>query len=491
MGFHPHNAINSLFYRTQWINLDRYGRSQHSPVLGLGDYPLKNWFHLSLPASLIYANAGAVTTLVCTLMWAASNLVWAEHVDAWWTIAVFFTLFFSTTAYAMAFARQNYQMLGWMWLPLALFFTHTEQPILASLAWFAAGLSGITPVFFSIPIVFTLAVVSGNLALPLILIPALTYTVMRFLPLLRNGDGKRALNNIAKLIGATQSNLRYHRGMQRVGLLTLYFTALYLCAALLMSFSLGAIAVLPLLGALLFFVNQRFVRVADEQSLIVIASTLFVFSAIQAQPGWLTLVALWLAVNPIGWLLSIQNLGKDGGDGRILVNAPFDHTELEAGVREFLAQAAPGDRVYFSFDDPKGQYANIFDGYRVIHELPLQIASSKEVHLFPDWWAVAETNYEDAPKCWGRSVHEVIENCDRWQADFAIIYQESGKDLDEQWTAGFHCVSEFDWADYLHLLRGASLWSKDKPTPKWFLLRRAGHRSLHVCEDIARQSSLT
>ena len=37
MGFHPQNAINSMFYRTQWINLDRYGRSQHSPVLGLGD----------------------------------------------------------------------------------------------------------------------------------------------------------------------------------------------------------------------------------------------------------------------------------------------------------------------------------------------------------------------------------------------------------------------------------------------------------------------
>ena len=60
MGFHPHNAINSLFYRTQWINLDRYGRSQHSPVLGLGDYPLKNWFHLSLPASLKFMRMRAL-----------------------------------------------------------------------------------------------------------------------------------------------------------------------------------------------------------------------------------------------------------------------------------------------------------------------------------------------------------------------------------------------------------------------------------------------
>ena len=108
----------------------------------------------------------------------------------------------------------------------------------------------------------------------------------------------------------------------------------------------------------------------------------------------------------------------------------------------------------------------------MIHELPLQVASSKEVHLFPDWYAVLETNYEGAPECWGRSVDEVIENCDRWQVDFAIIYQEAGTDLDEQWTTDFHCVSEFDWADYLHLLRGVCLWPNDKPTPKWFLLQQ-------------------
>lgn len=472
MGFHPHNAINSLFYRTQWINLDRYGRSQHSPVIGLGDYPLKNWFHLSLPASYIYANAGAVTTLVCTLVWVLSHLVWIETVDVWWALAVIAVLLFSTTAYAMAFARQNYQILGWMWLPVALFFTAESAYILAGFAWFATGLSGITPVFFAVPIVAAIAVFSSDLWLPLVLVPALAYAAFRFLPLLTSGGTSQALINVAKMIGVTKRKARYDRGMQRLGLMTLYFTALYLFSAVIMSVALGEIATLPFLAAILFLINQRFFRVADEQSLFVIATSLFAFTAIQADPNWLTMLAFWLAVNPMAWLLSIQRLSKDGGSGKILVNGPFDHSPLETGVESFLDAVPSGESVYFAFNDPKGQYWNIFDGYRVIHELPLQVASKNKIHLFPDWWAVAETNYEGAPQCWGRSIQDVVDNCERWRANYAIIYQETGSKLAEGWNNKFDLISEFDWGNYQHLLRAVDLWPQDKPTPKWFLLRK-------------------
>ena len=471
MGFHPHNAINSFFYRTQWTNLDRYGRNGTSPLIGLGDYPLKSWFHLSLPASYIYANAGAVTTLISTLAWGLSHLVWIETVEPWWAIAITAVTLLSSTAYAMAFARQNYQMLGWMWLPIALFFTEDSAYILAAFAWFATGLSGITPVFFAVPVVIALAVISSDPWLPLVLAPALAHAALRFLPLATSGGISRSLINVAKMIGVTKKKVRYDRGMQRLGLLTLYFTALYLVSAILISVALGEVATLPLLGAILFLINQRFFRVADEQSLIVITTTLFAFTAIQAEPSWLAMIALWLAVNPMAFLLSVQRLSPNGGDGKILVHAPFDHSEIESGLEEFLKPVAPGERIYTAFDDPNGQYGNIFDGYRVLHEFPLQVASKREVHLFPDWWAVAETNYEGAPQCWGRAVAEVEENCERWGADYAIVYQESGTRLSEQWDEAFENISEFDWADYQHLFRGVKLWPYDRPTPKWFLLR--------------------
>lgn len=471
MGFNPNKSINSMFYRTLWTNIQRYGRTRNSPVIGLGDYPLKNWFHLSLPAIYFYANAGAVTPLIATLVWVLSHLVWIETVEPWWAIAITAVMLFSSTAYAMAFARQNYQMLGWMWLPLALFFTEDGAHMLAAFAWFATGLSGITPVFFAVPIVAALAVISSDPWLPLVLLPAIAHAAFRFLPLATSGGISRSLINVAKMIGVTKKKVRYDRGMQRLGLMTLYFTALYLVSAILMSMALGDVAILPLVGAILFLINQRLFRVADEQSLIVITTTLFAFTAIQAEPTWLAMIALWLAVNPMAFWLSVQRLSPNGGDGKILVHAPFDHSEIESGLEEFLKPVAPGERIYTAFDDPNGQYGNIFDGYRVLHEFPLQVASKREVHLFPDWWAVAETNYEGAPQCWGRSAAEVEDNCERWGADYAIVYQKSGTRLSEKWDDAFEKVSEFDWAHYQHLFRGVKLWPDDRPTPKWFLLR--------------------
>jgi hypothetical protein len=103
--------------------------------------------------------------------------------------------------------------------------------------------------------------------------------------------------------------------------------------------------------------------------------------------------------------------------------------------------------------------------------LPLQVACAKGVHLFPDWWAVAETNYEGAPQCWGRSTEEVISNCEIWNATHAIIYQESSSNLDEKWGKEFELISDFDWSRYQYLFRGVDLWSSKQPTPKWFLLR--------------------
>lgn len=473
MGFHPRNAINNLYYRTLWTNLDRYGRYGNSPVIGLGNYPLKNWFHLSLPASYIYANAGAVTTLVSTLAWVFGHLVWLESVENWWwVISVVTVLFLSSTAYAMAFARQNYQMLGWMWLPLALYFSNESSYVLATFAWFAAGLAGVTPIFFAVPIVLAIALLNQDPLLVLVILPALVYAAFRFFPLLIDGGLSQAVKNIAQVIGVTQRKVRYKRGMQQLALGTLYFLTLYLISSGLMSVSIGEIAALPLLGVILFLFNQRFMRVADDQSLIVIAVSLFTFTAIHSEPGWLSLTALWLAINPLGFVISIQRLGEDGsGDGKILINPPFDQTELEKAMHSFFEPVSRGESVYFAFEDPGGKYFNIFDGYRVIHELPLQVASRKEIHLFPDWWAVAETNYEGAPQCWGRSLDEVINNCQRWNARYAMIYQEAGSILEEKWNESFEFISEFDWGDYQYLFRCEQLWPKDKPTPKWFLLR--------------------
>ncbi len=486
MGFHPHNAINSLFYRTQWLNIDRYGRNGVSPVIGLGAHPLKNWFHLALPASYIYANAGAVTTLLGTLVWILSHLIWMDMADPIWVLLVTATLLLSSTAYAMAFARQNYQILGWMWLPIALYAVTNDQLLLASMAWLAGAMAGITAVFFAVPVLGAIALLNESWLPFVTLLPAIILTASRFLPLVRGGGLGGVLLNIAKLIGATSSKVRYHRGMNKLGIVTIYFFVLYLGASMLLWVVAKEPPVLTLLGAALFMINQRFFRVADEQSLIVLNVSLWTFELLMHPMDWVLLIIFWLVASPSGVFLSIQQLSKETQSLPILINAPFDHKEILDRLKSFFIPVNSGESVYFGFSDPNGIYANIFNGYRVIHEAPLYVAAEKGVHLLPDWYAVMETNYQGAPQCWGRSAEEVLDNVKRWGATHAVVYQESGTELEPEWKDHFCTVGTFDWGDFVPHLRGVRLWPKDLPAPKWFLLKPAANIRSMTCSSADR-----
>jgi hypothetical protein len=468
MGFHPQIAINSLFYRTQWINLDRYGRKGVSPILGLGQYPLKNWFHLSLLSSYIYANAGAVTTLLGTLFWVFSHLIWIDSVGSLHVLVITMILFFSTTAYAMAFARQNYQILGWMWLPMALYGVSSEQWALAAFAWFAAGMAGITPVFFAVPIMIMMSLMSESWLPILVLIPALILTASRLLPLILEGGLSSALTNTAKMIGMTQRKVRYNREMNRWSIFTLYFFSLYAISALALWWVTDQLPALLLLGAGLFLVNQRFFRVADEQSVLILNVTLWALVVMQNQGSWLLPAIFWLAASPLGVLLAIQSRSRL----EMLVNQPFDTEAVLQKLRNLVSEVLPGEVVYCAFGDPNGRYSNIFDGYRIIHESVLCVAAEKGIHAFPDWYAVAETNYEGAPQCWGRSVDAVVTNCAHWDADYALIYQAAGTEIDEKWLHQFEVIGSVDWADITPASSDVQLWSAENPTPKWFLLKK-------------------
>ena len=472
MGFHPQNAINTLFYRTQWINLDRYGRKGISPTLGLGQFPLKKLFHLSLLSSYVYANAGAVTTLLGTLFWVFSHLIWVDSTNPLNVILVVVILLFSTTAYAMSFARQNYQILGWMWLPLALYSVSSEQWMLASFVWFVAGVFGITPIFFAIPIMITMSFISESWFPVFVLTPALILTSSRFLPNIFAGGLSSDLINIAKVIGMTNRKVRYQRQMHRLRFVILYFLCLYVFSSFVYWWISGSVPVLLFAGAILLFINERFFRVADEQQLYLLNSTLWAYELIKTPSDFLLLIIYWFALNPLPLTLTLQNISKDFQLSKILINAPFDNEIILNDMRKFLSPVKSHETIYFAYNDPKNIYNNIFDGYKVIYEVPLCVAADRGIHLFPDTYAVMETNFEGAPQCWGRSIDEVVSNCKRWKASYAIIYQETCTEIDRRWLDEFNCVSEFDWSDSTTLLRGADLWKRGNPVPKWFLLKR-------------------
>ena len=472
MGFHPVNSLNNLFYRTQWINIKNYGRGGTSPLLGFGNYPLSNWFHLSSFSSFCYANAAPVVTLLGTLFWCFSFLPWLMTLESKWCILVSAALMLSSSSYAMAFARQNYQIIGWMWLPIALFGLSHQHLGLASVGWLGAGLGGLTQVFFAIPMVLLYAVQENSILPATTILPALTLVLLRFTPLIKQGNFKKSILQISKLIGFTSREVRYKREMQSLSLNSIYYLLLYSLACFLFYLETSKVPSLALLGILIFFVNQRLFRVADHQSLIVVFLSLFATQVLQDGPNLTTVLLLWLVACPFGFFLSVQDFTKAGDLSGIRVYEPFNHQKLLNQVSNFFAPVPKGSSVYFAFSDPCGSYNRIFDGYRHIHEVPLHVATLRKINLFPDWWAVSQTNYHEAPNCWGRTKKEVRENLLRWKTKYVVVYQESSSSLDSSWKEDFKELGSFDWREFVPLFNHTQPWSPNLPPPKWFLLKK-------------------
>ena len=473
MGFHPRNAVNSFFYRTQWLNIERYGRSGTSHEVGLGNFSISGWFHLSNFSSYIYSNAGAVTTLVGVFVWGVSHTSWVISSDPAWVVLITLTLLFSSTGYAMAFSRQNYNILGWVWLPTALFASINSIWLLAVVAWIGASLGSITAVILGLPIIFVLALESGKFEAIFAVFPALFILSLHLRPLLANQADhfSSSVLNIAKLIGAHSRGVRYKRHSMSFTVTNIYFLFVYVVSVLILYFSSGKLPLLPITALLILLINQRFFRVADDQSVILLfVSVMGAYLLAQKPDAWAYL-ALWVAASPLPCFLGIASINLREGLTNIVCHGPFDHSQLEENWNQFFSQVPVGSRIYFAFNDPGDQYERIFDGYRAMIELPLFVASKRKVHLFPDWHAVSETNYTTAPNCWGRDVSDVLGNLDRWKAKYAIIYKDAQKTLDEKWTDHFTVIAEFDWSTFAESFRKTPLCSPDIPTPKFYLLK--------------------
>ena len=124
-----------------------------------------------------------------------------------------------------------------------------------------------------------------------------------------------------------------------------------------------------------------------------------------------------------------------------------------------------------ALDHPEGMHQKLFDGYKALLELAHYVAAEKEIHFMPDNWAVFELNYQGAPDFWGRDVSVVLRNSEFWKADYVVVYQNAGTELDPQWEqAGFKILNKFSWGAYEEELRGIKPYEGE--TPDWWLLKK-------------------
>ena len=127
--------------------------------------------------------------------------------------------------------------------------------------------------------------------------------------------------------------------------------------------------------------------------------------------------------------------------------------------------------MYFSFSDPGDAYYKIYDGYRSIIELAFYIANKNRFLLYPDWYTVFDNNYKNAPNVWGKKIKEVIKNCEKAKADYALIYKSNSRKIESHWLKKFQIVAEFDWNEQKEISNDPFVWRNNNGPPKWILLR--------------------
>jgi hypothetical protein len=244
----------------------------------------------------------------------------------------------------------------------------------------------------------------------------------------------------------------------------LYLISIYSLGVILIWYGKESLPLFVFLAYILFINNQLLMRIADEESMIIVICLAAAAEVMLLPFNEYAFFGLIFIANPL------VGINKAGNFLKPQVFAPYDVEKILIPLRVFLG-LPKNSKVLFAFSDPKGSYEKIFDGYRFIIEAPLLVAAEKEIHLFPDWYAVTETNFDGAPSIWGKSFNEVLRNVHYWKIEYVLIYQDSGTSLELRWLSKFHIYSEFDWADVLSEDEMSNLFPKTLKTPKWWILK--------------------
>jgi hypothetical protein len=468
--FNPQFGINSLFYWTQAKNLHQYGRNGTSPSVGLGHYFLGKWWHLSYLASYAYWKNGCVIPLIGMFGWWIGHFVWLDYpgINCYWFAGIACLALISTTFYANIFVLQNYNAIGWIFMPIGLYGLISGNWILAALAWLGASFGSITVVFFAGILSVAFAIQLNSILPLLVLLPAVFKIATHFWPFLFKQKLAESVAQTGKIIGLFRTNVKYKREM-RLGIRQIY--CMVIAAQFLIAYwaIAGIFPWILLIAIFAYFINTRFLRLADTQNVFMLTMSISTFLILQSeQKDWILLLSYWISISPIP---AFTGIPRYKSFFTVPVLKPFHITPLLKDMEHFLQSVKKDQRVLMAFENPGDNYDMIFDGYRVLLELPLYVAARKCFHFMPDWYGIFELNYEGAPHFWGREPATVLKQMQTWTADYVVVYQKSGTELNNKWqNANFEIISHFSWAKYEKKLQCI------KPyvgcTPDWWLLQK-------------------
>lgn len=475
-GCHPHRSFQHFWTRNQWFNINKYGRKGITPLLGNGNFSLSNLPFIGIPGHYIYSNAGAASVLFASLFWSFSHLIWLKSSPTYEVIICTLLLFFSSASFAMTFARQNYSILGWMWSPLALFSILNGEFIFATIFLTLISLFSFTAIFFISLAVLFLLFVNNHIEMIIVLFPAVflwTLTICN----LHNFSISEIIKTFKKIfnwIGGSTSKAKYVRGSKSwTNSLFVYLLLSYTSISIIFYINIDSLPYFIIFGISLLLINTCVMRLADDQSLIILLMMLSFIQIVNVDFNLILTVFFWICLSPPAFTILLKPLKKTKSLYIFPeIHSPYDHTELIYIINKFLKPISRGSRVLWAFENPNNNYDNIFSYFSSLLEPMIWAASQRSILIFPNWYAISENNFVGAPEFWGRKYEDLIKNSKDYDCDHIIYHYEKKKGIDSKLLLEFKVLSKIEWQKYSNQLKNYTPWESGYDSPIFLLLKR-------------------
>lgn len=469
--FNMHRGLNSLFYWTEAINIDRFSLKGISPYIGIGNYPMKNFWFAPVASIYIYWRMSCPAVITSLFLWLISHLVWSYNIEYTRIIFVVLIILFSSSFYAQTFELQNYNAIGWIFFPIFLYSLYNEKYLIASISVILCFLGSPTASFIATIFSALLFIKTFKLVY---LIPILAGISVFFIKIA--SIDLESIYSTAKGIGLVRKS-KYKRKISIFGYNTIFHIMLDAFAIFYYHNVSQDLNIIMITWSIIKFLNlSNIVRFADISTVNMVSISVYISSLLKTGINNFTdyIVLLILLNHPIPFLEMTQVLFKDVKELFVPPKRkPFDISPVVKAFEDFLSGIKDGSRIFFAFPDPKGKYENIFYGERVLLEPLFYVANLKNIHVFPDWLAVFQTNYEGAQNIWVRDYkfQNFSEDIKKLKLelgfDYLIVSNFSGRENIQPILKSYKIISVLHWEDIQEAVKEKLF---ENP-PTWYLLK--------------------
>ena len=442
-------AINCFFYWTQALNLEKFGHNGVSNFIGLGNFELSKFFYVPKFGNYLFWKFSTLVTLISFTGFSISHLIWMIDSANNYPIYVSIIILFSVLLYS-CIDRVNYNCLGWLLFPIFIWSIDNDNIILSLISAGFIGSFSITVGVFSFILSSVYFIYNLDFKYLYVILPLALIAFYRMYPAFKfnikeNHDS--TFINILKQIGVFTNKVKYRRS-KKISLLGIYFTilfSLYLFIALYQSnwkFN-EYLTVLSIFILLLILGQSSIFRFADSHSYLISTWAVTATYTIYAHDP-IVLGSFLIVSNPIPLfgLFCTNKLPILSVPER----KPIYVGDAISKVCNFLSNINVGEKILFQFDNPNGLYNKIFDGYRNLYELFLYCGNLQNLHIFPDWYFIQETNTEDGLELWGRKLSDVFISREKFHFNYFIAYENDSNPLgvDFRNDSRIHLVHSLD-----------------------------------------------